>query len=207
MKLQLGCFHQGLDGWVNTDITPNLFIARVPFASTILYRLGVVNDQHYAWHREGRFKRVRYLNVTGKFPYRAGIFDAVFCCHMLEHLDPRQARNMFTEVLRVLKPGGVFRVVIPDLEWTVSLYDAENPDRFLNAMYEHVGGSAKNSHKWMYTKESLKRFFEEQGFVDIQNCAYREGSLPDVEKIDSRPENSIFMEGFRAKDSAGGQEL
>jgi predicted SAM-dependent methyltransferase len=197
MKLQLGCFHQGLDGWVNTDITPNLFIARVPFAASLLHRLHIMNDQHYAWQKEGRFKGVRYLNVARRFPYRDHIFDAVFCCHMVEHLEPGQARHMFREVLRILKPGGVFRVVVPDLDWAVSLYDSRNPDHFLDAMYEHGGGSSKNNHKWMYTRDSLKHFFEQQGFLDVQDCVYREGRLPDVERIDSRPENSIFMEGIR----------
>jgi predicted SAM-dependent methyltransferase len=195
MKLQLGCFHQGLDGWVNTDITPNLFIAKVPFAATILHRLGVVSDQHYAWHREGRFKGVRYMNATKRFPFKNGIFDGVYCCHLVEHLTPAQAEHLFKEVLRVLKPGGVFRVVVPDLESVVSLYDPAHPDRFLNAMYEHVGGSLKNSHKWMYTRESLEGLFVQKGFVGVQSCAYRQGRLPDVEKIDSRPEGSIFVEG------------
>jgi predicted SAM-dependent methyltransferase len=116
---------------------------------------------------------------------------------MLEHLEPSQARHMFGEVLRVLKPGGVFRVVVPDLNRAVSLYDPQRPDAFLNAMYEHVGGSKKNSHKWMYTQASLIRFFEQTGFVGVQDCAYREGRLPDVEKIDSRPDGSIFVEGQR----------
>lgn len=205
MKLQLGCFHQAADGWVNTDITPHLFIARVPFAATLLHRIHVVNDQHYAWHREGRFRNVRYLNAVKRFPFKDGSFDAVFCSHIVEHLDPNQARYMFGEVLRVLKPGGVFRVVVPGLEWAVSLYNPESPGIFLDAMYEHVGGSSKNSHKWMYTRASLQSFFEDQGFVDVKNCAYQEGRLPDVEKMDSRPENSIFVEGIRAKDSMKGK--
>lgn len=196
MKLQLGCFHQGITGWVNTDITPNLFIARIPLMATVLHRLRIMNDLHYTWHREGRFKGVKYLNVVKKFPYKDGVSEAVFCSHMLEHLDPNQAKRMFEEVFRILQPGGVFRVAVPDLEWAVTLYDADQPDRFLDAMYEHVGGSAKNSHKWMYTRQSLKRFFEEVGFINVENCAFQEGRIPDVGKLDSRPENSIFVEGI-----------
>lgn len=207
MKLQLGCFHQGMAGWVNTDITPNLFIAKVPFAAGFLHALGVVNDQHYQWHQEGRFKGVRYLNVVKRFPFCADSFDAVYCCHMLEHLTPIQARHMFSEVARVLKPGGIFRVVVPDLERAVSLYDPSDPDRFLDAMYEHVGGSSKNSHKWMYTRASLKVFFERQGFVEVRDCPYRAGRLPDVEQIDSRPDHSIFMEGICPAKAGLGEDV
>lgn len=195
MKLQLGCFHQGMDGWVNTDITPNLFIARVPFAASLLHRLHIMNDQHYAWHQEGRFKGVSYLNASKRFPFKNGTFDGVYCCHMIEHLTPAHAGHLFKEVLRVLKPGGIFRVVVPDLDRTVSLYDPQRPDAFLDAMYEHVGG-IKNMHKWMYTEPSLISFFEANGFVDVKRCAYREGQLPDVERIDSRPDGSLFIEGF-----------
>lgn len=198
MKLQLGCFHRGIDGWVNTDITPNLFIARIPFAAALLYRLHVMNDLHYEWHKESRFRNVRYLNVTKRFPYKDATVEAVFCSHIVEHLDPSQARHMFAEVLRVLKPGGVFRVVVPDLEWAISIYNSDEPEDFLNAMYEHSGGRAKNSHKWMYNGKSLKLFFEKNGFTDVCICDFKMGRLPDVEKLDSRPDNSIFVEGVKS---------
>lgn len=197
IKLNLGCFHQVHEGWVNTDITPNIHIARIPGAAFGLHAMGVMSDEHFALHKAGVFKRVRYMNVSWTFPYKNGSVEGVFCSHILEHLYPQQAIKMFSEVLRVLKPGGVFRVVVPDLEWAIGLYNKERPEKFLDAMYEHVGGGGKNSHKWMFTELSLKRFFEKQGFEQVKICRFQEGRLPDVKQMDCRPSNSIFVEGVR----------
>jgi SAM-dependent methyltransferase len=48
------------------------------------------------------------------FPDRS--VDAVYHSHTLEHLDRQSARGFLKEVLRVLKPGGIHRIVVPDLE-------------------------------------------------------------------------------------------
>lgn len=48
------------------------------------------------------------------FPDRS--VDVVYHCHMFEHLDRSVAPIFQREVLRVLKPGGIQRIVVPDLE-------------------------------------------------------------------------------------------
>jgi SAM-dependent methyltransferase len=55
-------------------------------------------------------------DVTTPLPYPADIFDAAYSSHVLEHLVPDRGKALVKEVDRVLKPGGVFRVVVPDLE-------------------------------------------------------------------------------------------
>ena len=42
--------------------------------------------------------------------------DAIYCSHFLEHLDIEMADKFLGECLRCLKPGGIFRVVVPDFE-------------------------------------------------------------------------------------------
>jgi predicted SAM-dependent methyltransferase len=46
-----------------------------------------------------------------------GTFDAVYTSHTLEHLYPHDVRRCVHNFQRVLKPGGVLMVVVPDLEW------------------------------------------------------------------------------------------
>jgi predicted SAM-dependent methyltransferase len=43
-------------------------------------------------------------------------FDAAYAYHVLEHLTPGEGARFVREVFRVLKPGGVFRTSVPDLE-------------------------------------------------------------------------------------------
>ncbi len=43
-------------------------------------------------------------------------FDALYCCHALEHLYPYQVPRALAEFKRVLKPQGAVIIMVPDLE-------------------------------------------------------------------------------------------
>jgi len=55
-------------------------------------------------------------------PFADGHFDCVYSAHMLEHLPRPLAPRFLAECLRVLKPGGVLRLVLPDLESAARRY-------------------------------------------------------------------------------------
>lgn len=58
---------------------------------------------------------VRRCDLTEGLPFPDRSFDACYCSHVLEHLEPAQAERAVAEIYRVLRPGGVVRVVVPDL--------------------------------------------------------------------------------------------
>ena len=72
---------------------------------------------------------VRACDISKGLPFDDGQFDAVYHSHVLEHLDPAAGRALLAECLRVLKPGGVVRIVVPDLEQiaTCLLYTSPSP--------------------------------------------------------------------------------
>jgi SAM-dependent methyltransferase len=194
-KLQIGCFNLPADGWYNTDVTPHLWIARVPGAASLLHAVGKLSDERLREHRSGVFSRLHYLNVLKPFPYPDNSFTGVFCSHVLEHIDFPAVPQLFREVLRVLRPAGIFRVAVPSLELAIAQYRAGSPDECLDTIFENRHHGVKNIHKWMYTRESLAKVFMQAGFVAVTQERYRKGRLPDVEKVDNRPENSIYVEG------------
>jgi predicted SAM-dependent methyltransferase len=61
-------------------------------------------------------KGVDAFDIRRPLPYPAGTFDAVYSSHVLEHLTPADGKSLLQEKWRVLKPGGICRVVVPDLE-------------------------------------------------------------------------------------------
>lgn len=61
-------------------------------------------------------------DLRAGIPFGDGVFDVVYHSHLLEHLPRPAAPGFLTECLRVLRPGGVLRVVVPDLEAMTRLY-------------------------------------------------------------------------------------
>lgn len=49
-------------------------------------------------------------------PFADATFDVAYSSHVLEHLPPAAGAALLTEIRRVIKPGGVLRTVVPDLE-------------------------------------------------------------------------------------------
>jgi len=78
--------------------------------------------------------QVRRHDLCAGLPYAAGSVDAVYASHVLEHLAPEEAEQFVRECLRVLKPGGVARFAVPDLEGISQLY--------LRSLEEALGGDA-----------------------------------------------------------------
>ena len=56
------------------------------------------------------------------FPFGNESYDAVYGSHVLEHLQPEEADFVLGECYRVLKSGGIVRIVVPDLEEIARLY-------------------------------------------------------------------------------------
>jgi hypothetical protein len=105
-KLHIGAFNCPVDGWLNTDITPHIFITRVPFAPLLLFKAGRKTAERFDEHRQGIFKKLRYLKVAKKFPFRCDHFSSVFSSHVLEHIFPSDVPDLMTSIYRVLRPGG-----------------------------------------------------------------------------------------------------
>lgn len=195
-KLHLGCFDQPIRGWVNTDITPHIWVARVPDLAALLFRLGKITQQRFEQHKKGLFRNVSYLDVRKPFPYKHDTFDAVFSSHLLEHLYPRESEVFVEEIHRALKPGGTCRLVIPDLDKLVAGYDPNDTQPFLKRVFQSDGRS-KNSHHWHYNFASSRRLLKSKNFRETHQCAYPEGACPDLEFLDNRPDESLFVEATK----------
>ena len=78
---------------------------------------------------EGRRERFQALpsnvlvhNLKRGIPFASDSIDIVYHSHLLEHLDRSVAPRFMQEIYRVLKPGGIQRIVVPDLEFACREY-------------------------------------------------------------------------------------
>ena len=198
IKLHLGAFDCAIDGWVNTDVTPHILIGKIPGAVQLLRAAGKLDDRKYDMHRKGQFRALKYVDLTKPLPFADDSVAAVFSSHVFEHLFRDEIVRLIAEVHRVLVPGGVCRVVVPDLEKVVAAYDPEAPERFLSSMFEaDTRAAVKNGHHWGFTGASLKKLFEAGGFATTEVVGYRQGRCPDIQVLDNRPDESVFFEAVK----------
>lgn len=89
-------------------------------------------------------REVMVVDVRKGLPFADRIFDAVYCSHVLEHLDRSAARDLLAQMHRVLAPGGTIRVVVPDLEAIAREYL-----RLLDALRQGDAGTREADYEWM----------------------------------------------------------
>lgn len=109
-----------------------------------------------------------------KLPFENDSVELVYSCHMCEHLYRDELFKFINESYRVLKKGGVLRIVIPDLSILIVEYIKEkDADSFLQSLYfqdcrEKLSLLNKfkfliyrnRLHKWMYNGTSFKNLVE-----------------------------------------------
>lgn len=117
-----------------------------------------------------------------------------------------EARGFFKECHRVLQPGGVFRLLTPDLGQLLSMY-ARQDDRLRELWLREVGiplqtgtlGEVVNlamtfaGHRFFYDEETLRALMEPIGFSLVRVCC-QQSDYPELRGLDlRRPDNAISM--------------
>ncbi len=172
-------------------------VARVPGLPWALRAAGLISDERWDSYRAGDFRRIAYLDLTRPFPFRDASIDAVLASHVLEHLTVGEARACVAEIHRVLAPGAVLRVAVPDLDAVIAGYDSRDPDAFLDGLLQgRERSTSRHRHWWNYNETSMRRLLKSAGFPTAERREYQQGLCPDVERVDTRP-GSLFMEAIR----------
>jgi predicted SAM-dependent methyltransferase len=80
------------------------------------------NDAWTNIDRTSGARGVEAFDLDQGIPFPETSFDVVYHSHLLEHFSRKRALPFLRECYRVLRPGGVIRVAVPDLEKIVRAY-------------------------------------------------------------------------------------
>lgn len=202
--MNLGCGSSVAPGWINLDNSPNARLSKVPGLRWLLWKVGVLSDQHYAvqWP-----KGVILHDLTRRLPFADNSIDYVYASHVLEHLSQANARRLLLDIHRVLRPGGLLRLVVPDLSFGARRYvealqanpaDGSAASGFLSWMQLSRPGD-RDPHLWMYDGASLGAELVTAGFANVAVCEHKQGRMPDCQVLDNRPGESLHIEGEKPK--------
>ena len=135
------------------------------------------------------------FDIRKGIPFPNDYFDAVYSSHMIEHLQPHEAERLMQEAARVAKPGGILRIVTPDLERMVKEY--------LSALQRVMEGesAAEPDYDWMLLEIYDQVTRVRNGGQMLRFLAQKE--LPNREFI----QNRIGSEAIHIWQSMQGREL
>jgi len=99
--------------------------------------------------------------------------DLIYVCHVLEHGNYEESENALKRWYEILKPGGILRVAVPDMEACFAHYFYHKNLEFLNSA---LWGSQKHPydmHKNGWDFNKLKKDLTSVGFRDINRYDWR----------------------------------
>lgn len=91
----------------------------------LLVNLGCGSRFHPLWNNfdlDPADNSVTGCDLRHRIPLPASSADVVYHSHLLEHLTKSEGVRLMRDCYRVLKPGGIIRVVVPDLEQIARIY-------------------------------------------------------------------------------------
>ncbi len=204
--VQFGCGMCAPNNWLNFDAGPAFWLqSRLPFLSPMLVKKGFPKYP----------KNIHYGDVIKGLPVQPQSAQGVYCSHVLEHMSLEEFRIALRNVFSYLRPGGVFRLVLPDIEQLTNAYlndpDPEAAHRFMRDSFlgeesitRGVGSLpsalfGRARHYWMWDYKAMAKELADAGFVNIRRAQFGDSShtrFNEVEDI-TRWENCLGVECSR----------
>jgi len=187
--VQYGCGWLAPSGWKNFDASPTLRFERLPLIS----RLYTKNASRFP-------ENVEYGDIIKGLPIPSESCSGVYCSHTLEHLSLEDFKTALLNTKRILRAGGIFRFVVPDLEYSIRQYVSNSSDNAAHKfMNETCLGQEKrlrgfkdffvswlgnSRHLWMWDYKSIESELQKVGFVDIRKASFGDSADPKYQEVE-----------------------
>lgn len=120
------------------------------------------------------------LDLRERWPFADATISHIYSEHIFEHFEPcEEVAHFLAESLRVLRPGGLFDVGVPDTEWPLRAYgDPEDPywlfsetwhPGWCETQLDHINYHFRQGteHKYAWDCETLAKVLGNSGFTKI----------------------------------------
>ena len=201
MKLNLGCGSQVVDEWINVDYALGAKLSKIPFFKLVNKKIKLFDLD---WDN-----RIFLHDLTKKFPWEDESVDEIYSSHTLEHFSRTEGLKFLEECHRVLKKGGIIRIVVPDLQCIVNDFNEKKfpANEFVDnllVLYEKKESRLKSflapfiqfPHKCMYDTPTLLSVLTDIGF-EAQSKTLHNSDIEDIREIEleGRTKFAVVVEG------------
>jgi SAM-dependent methyltransferase len=146
-------------------------------------------------------------DIREGLPLQNDSIDYIASIHALPEVPYRDLPAVLSELRRVLKPGGVIRLGLPDLERGIKAFLENDRDYFLvpDEDAATIGGKLVTQLVWygwsrsLFTEDFTEELLRKAGFAEVQLCSYHEtrSRFPEIVELDSRERESLFVEAIK----------
>ena len=152
------------------------------------------------------------LDMREPIPLSNGSASLIYSEHFFQYLDyPRDAKQFLSESYRLLEPGGIFSIGVPNTQWPMMDYagvgdgkyletaEAErwHPQEWVSTFLDHINYHFRQNgeHRYAYDFETLRHVMEDVGFVNV-----REREFNSTLNSPKRRLGTLYVEGSKPKD-------
>lgn len=125
----------------------------------------------------GNYPHIQFQDITS-LPYEDNTCDTIYASHVIEYFDREAIFDVLKEWCRVLKPGCIIRLAVPDFEAMTRLYQlGKMPiEMFLGPLYGKMQPSGCKAiyHKTVYDFSSLESLLKTVGFDNVRPYDWRQ---------------------------------
>jgi SAM-dependent methyltransferase len=146
-------------------------------------------------------------DIRAGLPLDDASLDYAVSIHSLPELAYPDVATALRELHRVLRPDGVLRLALPDLDRAIRAYLDGDAGYFLipDDDVRSLGGKLVVQLTWygysrtMFTFDFVEELLYAAGFRRVERCSYRQTSSPHAEiiELDNREGESLFVEAFK----------
>lgn len=140
-------------------------------------------------------------------PLETDSIDYAVSIHALQEIHLDNLVPVLSELRRVLKPGGVLRLCLPDLDKGIAAYQRGDRNYFVvpDSDYQSLGGKFITHMLWygysrlMFTADFIEEMLLRAGFTRVDHCVIKQtqSPWPDILQFDNRPDESLFVEATK----------